>query len=225
MSPQPGQSPICLIDFGLVRIYRDQRTGEHERARPRTGFRGTKTYASLNAHAYTDLSRRDDLASWFYVLVDSLTGGLPWKGVTNNIDVAVMKNQFDMRAAVDRFAPRLYEIWLHITHLRFESDPDYRLIMARLDELVAERNIGDNDPYDWADIMVEYRRTLSTEFGFADRPQESGRYYSELGLPPALVQQLGRKEIRQPLVPGQARNFSLMQASELNEGAAQQCCC
>jgi serine/threonine protein kinase len=144
--PQPEQPPVCLIDFGLVRIYRDQRTREHEKPRPRTGFRGTKTYASLNAHAYTDLSRRDDLASWFYVIVDSLTGGLPWKGVSNNIDVAVMKNQFDMKRAVQRFAPGLYEIWLHITQLRFESDPDYAFMLGKLDEIMHLANIREGEP-------------------------------------------------------------------------------
>jgi len=55
---------IYLIDFGLAKIHLDK---ENKPFPPRanTDFRGTLTYASLNAHNKMDLSRRDDLWSFF----------------------------------------------------------------------------------------------------------------------------------------------------------------
>jgi serine/threonine protein kinase len=225
-----GEPPVCLIDFGLVRVYRDQATGEHERPRIRTGFRGTRTYASLNAHACADLSRRDDLASWFYVLIDALTGGLPWRGVTNNVDVAVMKNQFAMRDAVGPFSPILYEIWLHISSLKFSTDPDYEFILGKLEQVMRAGGIGETDEFDWTAGMDEYRRTLASEFGFSptvEAQEEDVRpYYTELGPSPVIMQGIHRAGMKSPLIRPQGRNYSIMQQSELNEGdQKQECCC
>ena len=47
--------------------------------RKNTDFRGTITYASLNAHNKIDLSRRDDLWSFYFVLLDFLGEELPWR--------------------------------------------------------------------------------------------------------------------------------------------------
>lgn len=47
--------------------------------RKNTDFRGTITYASLNAHNKVDLSRRDDLWSFYFVILDFLGEELPWR--------------------------------------------------------------------------------------------------------------------------------------------------
>lgn len=225
------QPPICLIDFGLVRIYRDQRTQEHEKPRQRTGFRGTKTYASLNAHVQTDLSRRDDLISWFYFLVDSITGGLPWKGVASNVDVAVMKNKFDVKTAVADYAPELADIWDHISKLQFEDEPAYDMYDTILNDICTKHKIKEEDPYDWKSYIDQYRKTLADEFGVAlriDGGAEVMPYYTELGVPPMIMQQIDGKKtgLSKPLIPRtRGRNYSVMQLSELNEQDDSWCCC
>jgi serine/threonine protein kinase len=230
LSHDPMRPPIALIDFGLVRIFRDQKSGHHERPRQRAGFRGTKTYASLNAHALTDLSRRDDLISWFYVILDIGTGSLPWKGIATDVEIAAMKNHFDVREAAEPISPRLFEIWQHIASLRFEDDPNYLALYTVLDEVCAERGIRDEDPYAWAEFVDQYRNTLAGEFGVAlriDGGSEVLPYYSELGVPPAIMQQLDQRRsvIKSPLIRAGARNYSVMQASEMNEDDERGCCC
>jgi serine/threonine protein kinase len=229
LSQENSRPPLCLIDFGLVRVFRDLRTQQHERARQRTGFRGTKTYASLNAHTLHDLSRRDDLISWFYVILDLAQGTLPWKGVSDNTDVAMMKSRFDMREAVQDISPRLIDIWGHINSLKFEDDPDYGFISSVLDEVCATNHIDEGDPFDWAEFVEQYRQLLSTEFGVAlmiDGGADVLPYYSELGVPPVVMQQLDRrKTLKSPLIRSGARNYSVIQASELNEPDGGGCCC
>lgn len=230
LSRQSNIPPICLIDFGLCRVYLDQRTKQHEKPRQRTGFRGTKTYASLNAHSGNDLSRRDDLTSWFYFLLDTLTGSLPWKGVSSNVDVAVLKNRFDVREAVNDLAPSLYDIWCHITSLQFEDDPDYDMMVRILDDICLQNNFHEDDPYDWAEYMDKYRKQLASEFGVAlriDNGTDVMPYYSELGVPPMIMQQIDGKKgtLKSPLIRGRGKNYSVMQLSELNEKDDALCCC
>jgi serine/threonine protein kinase len=229
LAPDSARPPVCLIDFGLVRIFRDPRTHAHERPRQRTGFRGTKTYASANAHALMDLSRRDDLASWFYVLLDMALGGLPWKGVSEHADVALMKKRFDVREAVQDLSPRLLDIWSHIAGLGFESEPDYVFILGVLDEICRASGFDEKDEYDWAEFIEQYRQTLTAEFGVAlrlDGGADILPYYSELGVPAAIrsqVEAAAGRTMRSPLV--RSRNYSLSQASELNETDEKRCGC
>lgn len=69
-----------LLDFGLARKYIHS-SGEHLKQRTKSNFRGSVTYASLNSHNDSDLSRRDDLWSWFYILVELIEGMLLYGGI------------------------------------------------------------------------------------------------------------------------------------------------
>jgi hypothetical protein len=62
-----------LIDFGLARKYVGE-DGSHMPPRSDASFRGSTTYASVHAHRNEDLSRRDDLWSWFYMLTELVEG-------------------------------------------------------------------------------------------------------------------------------------------------------
>jgi len=42
---------------------------------------GTTRYASLAAHLGSEISRKDDLESLFYVMVYLLKGNLPWQNM------------------------------------------------------------------------------------------------------------------------------------------------
>ncbi|CAI5440172.1 unnamed protein product [Caenorhabditis angaria] len=76
----PGRgrsSTIFIFDFGLSRRFVD---GSNMKLSPRknVGWRGTVRYASLNAHKQLDLARRDNIESWFYMLLEMKIGSLPW---------------------------------------------------------------------------------------------------------------------------------------------------
>ncbi|KAJ1360410.1 hypothetical protein KIN20_019371 [Parelaphostrongylus tenuis] len=68
---------LVLVDYGVCRAYKDK-TGNWKPPREQVRFRGTTRYASLNTHNGLEQSPRDDLESWFYMMVELLSGYLPW---------------------------------------------------------------------------------------------------------------------------------------------------
>jgi len=59
-----------MVDFGLAKKHLFN--GVPLEPRQNTDFRGTITFASLNAHNKMDLSRRDDLWSFYFMILDFL---------------------------------------------------------------------------------------------------------------------------------------------------------
>lgn len=77
--------PIFNLSFHITKWhilrYREgeNRTLTHIPYRRGRSFIGTAKYASLNSHKNIELSRRDDLESLAYVLIELVNGHLPWK--------------------------------------------------------------------------------------------------------------------------------------------------
>jgi hypothetical protein len=83
----PPSGTWALIDLGLARRYVDE-SGAHAAPRGDASFRGSTTYASVHAHRQQDLSRRDDLWSWFYLLVECVDGEQESGRVVEGVGVA-----------------------------------------------------------------------------------------------------------------------------------------
>lgn len=59
--------------------------------RTEADFRGTITYASLNAHLKLDLSRRDDIWSYYFMIMEFFNEKMPWKNYSTKDDVKDVK--------------------------------------------------------------------------------------------------------------------------------------
>ena len=69
---------VHMIDFGLTRLVIDPKTGHHIPFKKKDSIVGTCNYVSFNAHKGYELSRRDDLISLGYVMINIFKGSLPW---------------------------------------------------------------------------------------------------------------------------------------------------
>lgn len=74
---------MYLVDFGLAKRHLDD-SGKPFPERTYADFRGTVSFASLNAHLLKDLSRRDDMWSFYFVILDFLQEKLIWRENKNN---------------------------------------------------------------------------------------------------------------------------------------------
>ncbi len=74
---------VYLVDFGLAKEHLDMNTNQPHPIRRNTDFRGTIPYASLSAHLKRELGRKDDLWSFFFIILEFLEEPLSWKANTD----------------------------------------------------------------------------------------------------------------------------------------------
>lgn len=61
---------VYLIDFGLSKMYKDMQSSLHIPYRERKELTGTTRFASLATHNGIEQSRRDDLESLLFVIIN-----------------------------------------------------------------------------------------------------------------------------------------------------------
>ena len=132
--------PICLIDFGLCRRYIDKKTGSIIPPREEPGFTGTCRYASVNAHNYKELSRRDDIISWIYTFVELCDGKLPWPGTKDREKTKEIKKTISATQLMQTFSDNVLEIYRDARKLRFEDEPNYQMYKDLLKQAMDEEH-------------------------------------------------------------------------------------
>ena len=148
--------PICMIDFGLSTRYLDKNTGKHIPFQ-QSHFVGTCKYASMNAHEGIELSRRDDMISWFYSCVEFFAGKLPWPASKDKAATYEKKKRTPVDSLFKKLPNYFRSIYDHIFNLGFEDAPDYFMIK---DMLLREIN-SSQQTLDWETIDPEIITQLS----------------------------------------------------------------
>ena len=145
---------IYMVDFGLAKNHLDENYIPFKE-RTNTDFRGTLTYASLNAHYKKDLSRRDDLWSFFFMILDLINENLPWRNCKDDKEEikkmkerCLSKPEEYLFLTTSKSKIELYHIFNHLLSLDYYSCPDYKFIYEQLYLL---RMKEENDvKYKWA---------------------------------------------------------------------------
>jgi serine/threonine protein kinase len=151
--------PVCLIDFGLARSYR-RRDGRHIEFREDAGFVGTCRYASLHAHCRLELSRRDDLISWFYTVVELVEGKMPWPGKQNKERCIELKQTTSTEMLCKALPAEFIGIFEMINDLEFEETPRYDMIKQILLKVINQLG-GLDIPFDWEELSPEALKNVS----------------------------------------------------------------
>jgi hypothetical protein len=111
-----------------------------------------------------DLSRRDDLISWFYLSFELIIGPLPWRRCADKSQILYYKENFEIRHRVDSKAPELFLIWQYIAKLGFFDAPNYSLIYGYLTKLMKRMGFNMTDPFDWSELIHRYRQSVAASF-------------------------------------------------------------
>ncbi|KAL3074610.1 hypothetical protein niasHT_035683 [Heterodera trifolii] len=119
---------LYLIDFGMARKYIKDDGSQH-RPRAATNFRGSPRYAAISAHLGREYSRKDDIESWFYCMIELFKGALPWS------NVGEMKAIGDAKAIADLLSgcpSEFGQVLKYIDDMKYTDKPDYDWIIATL---------------------------------------------------------------------------------------------
>lgn len=93
------KTSIYLIDFGVSKIYLDDRL-DHIPFRKNVNFHGNAVFASENAQAFWEQSRRDDMISLIYLLIFFINGRLEWLAKFKNSEPNYFKKVAAMKQSI-----------------------------------------------------------------------------------------------------------------------------
>ncbi|QPG75953.1 Casein kinase I 2 [Brettanomyces nanus] len=146
---------IYLVDFGMIKQYRNPITKQHIPYRERKSLSGTARYMSINTHLGREQSRRDDLESLGHVFIYFLKGELPWQGLkapTNKLKyekIGEKKQATSIQQLCGRLPSQFGEYMAYVRSLKFEEQPDYRYLVSLMDLALASVGETDDGIYDW----------------------------------------------------------------------------
>uniref|UniRef100_A0A183CP11 non-specific serine/threonine protein kinase n=1 Tax=Globodera pallida TaxID=36090 RepID=A0A183CP11_GLOPA len=151
---------VYIIDFGLAKRYREQRTKQHIPYRDHKNLTGTARYASINTHLGVEQSRRDDVESLGYVLMYFNRGTLPWQG----LKAATKKQKYDkisekkMSTTVEELCagfPDAFSKYLtYCKGLAFEEEPDYDFLRQLFKQLFVRQGFTYDYVFDWNSLIL-----------------------------------------------------------------------
>ncbi|XP_076932021.1 casein kinase 1-like protein 1 isoform X1 [Bidens hawaiensis] len=154
---------VYIIDFGLVKKYRDATTHQHIPYRENKNLTGTARYASMNTHLGIEQSRRDDLESLGYVLMYFLRGSLPWQGLKagnkkQKYEKISQKKVSTSIEALCRGYPTEFASYFHYCRsLRFEDKPDYAYLKRIFRDLFIREGFQFDYVFDWT--ILKYQQS------------------------------------------------------------------
>ena len=138
---------IYLIDFGISRKYRSDKTGKHIRYTLTGKLFGTLKFISYNAARGVEQSRRDDMISIGYMLAFLAGNRLPWQGyeihgpnAKSNYEKIVELKHISKPEQICRGLPIEFCNYLkYCKDLNFEQEPNYEYLRT-LFKQVLQRN-------------------------------------------------------------------------------------
>eukprot|EP01135_Chromosphaera_perkinsii_P008673 Nk52_evm6s1444 gene=Nk52_evmTU6s1444 len=159
---------VYIIDFGLAKKYREPRTHTHIPFREHKNLTGTARYASCNAHAGKEQSRRDDLESLGYIMMYFNRGSLPWQG----LKAATRKQKYErisekkMNTPLSELCknfPSEFETYLYYCQTRrFDEKPDYSYLRQLFRNLFYREHFTYDYFFDWSILKAKQQGSKKT---------------------------------------------------------------
>ena len=146
---------IYIIDFGLSKKYRSDRTGNHIQFSITKKMTGTARYASTNSLRGVQISRRDDLESLSYMILYFIMKKLPWQGVKANSlqnrykKIYYMKKKLCENELFKKLPIEIQNFYKSIKKLKFEEKPNYILLKQYFKDILKSNNFNEYENFSW----------------------------------------------------------------------------
>ena len=177
---------IYLIDFGLSKKYKSDKTGKHLKFSFTGKLTGTVRFASANALRGGEQSRRDDLESIAYMIIFFMRGKLPWQGVTGTkkmeryLKIYKMKKNVTPEDLCKSLPNQMVQFTKYIKNLEFEQEPDYNYLRGLINSILKQRKANlDSLIFSW--ISYEDIKKIKDPINPATRKDSpQGRLYRKI---------------------------------------------
>jgi len=121
---------IYLIDFGFCKRYYNEKHMEQKNI---NSIIGSLNFVSLNVHNGIEPSRRDDLESCVYIILNMIIGKLEWSDETNNDKIIKYKLELEKRNDIPLFIRLLLK---YIRNIRFDETPNYQYCIDLIKSMI-----------------------------------------------------------------------------------------
>lgn len=163
---------IYIIDFGLCKRYRNQYNKQHIAYSEGKALTGTARYASINAMAGGEQSRRDDMESLGYVLIYLLKGELPWmdqksENVEEKFSKVLQKKKNTKISDLVKGIPEEFgEYLIMVRQLLFHQEPEYDKYKQMFKDLYERSGFPDDHKFDWTEEEPEQKQKQASTSGY-----------------------------------------------------------
>jgi serine/threonine protein kinase len=148
------RNQIFLIDYGLAKKYRNA-DKKHIPFKEGGKLVGTARYASVNSHAGYQLSRRDDLISFGYIMIYFLKGKLPWQKVKGRTKEEKYTNIKNLKETLGNDVlcsglPKEFLTYMDYScKLKFDEKPNYNQLRTLFKNLFKKHEFVYDLVFDW----------------------------------------------------------------------------
>lgn len=145
---------VYIVGYSVSKIFWDYTKEQHIPFMDNRKLVGELRYASLNAQAGCEQSRRDDLESLGYVLVYLFKGSLPWQNFeepnkNSREEVIKCKAAMPLEELCEGLPEEFVTYLSYCRSLPFEEKPDYEYLKKLFSDYFHEKNMNQNFKYDW----------------------------------------------------------------------------
>ena len=152
---------IYLIDFGLGHNYKSLKTGKHIDFSFTGYMTGTARYASRNALRGKELSRRDDVESFIYMILFFFSKKLPWQGLRAKTmgekykKIYKSKVEFNYKEFCQKYPQEIVILLEYILNLKFKEKPNYEFMRTLFIKILERQKLYVNDYFSWMSGIKE----------------------------------------------------------------------
>ena len=157
MGLSDDSNTVHLIDFGLAHSFIDSTTGLHIPEKKYRHLVGTCLFCSPNSHKGLELTRRDDLITLGYVMLQFVRGNLPWQTVRTGDAKERYKLIGQLKIAwtnakLCEGLPHQFNLYMdYVTSMTFDQPGNFQMMKRLITDCAREHGIDLFDNiFDWS---------------------------------------------------------------------------